>query len=332
MTGSDVTKDGAAQPARRWRGKQRAEAPMVPKATFTSYYGMPILNQPTWEPRDIAGYLFLGGLAGAGSVIAAGAHVTGRPVLARTLKCGATGAAMLSLAALVHDLGRPARFLNMMRTLKPTSPMSVGSWLLAGYAPAAAAAAASDLTGIAAGAGAAATAAAALAGPAVATYTAALIANTAVPAWHDGYREMPFVFASSAVSSAAGLGLIGAPLEENEPVLRLGVAAGMAELLTEKVMEKRMGMPGEAYEEGKAKRYGRIAQALTAAGVLTAAVAGRRSRVAAAAAGAALLSGAALTRLAVFHAGLNSAKDPQYTVVPQRRRLDARGSTGTSAA
>ncbi len=52
---------------------------MVPEAAFTSYYGKPILNRPTWEPVDIAGYLFLGGLAGAGSAIAAGAHLTGRP-------------------------------------------------------------------------------------------------------------------------------------------------------------------------------------------------------------------------------------------------------------
>jgi Polysulphide reductase, NrfD len=332
-TGVNTGPGGTAQPARRWRRKNRAEAPMVPDATFTSYYGMPIINQPTWEAPDIAGYLFLGGLAGAGSVIAAGAQLTGRPVLARTMKCGGAAAAGLSLIALVHDLGRPARFLNMLRTIKPTSPMSIGSWLLgAWYAPAAVAAVVSDLTGILPAAGAAATAAAAVAGPGVATYTAALIADTAVPAWHDGHRYLPFVFAASAVSAAAGLGLCGAPLAENEPVLRLGVLAGAAELATEKVMEKRMGLPGQAYEEGRAKRYGRIAQAVTAAGVLTAAVAGRRSRVAAAAAGAALLAGSAMTRFTIFEAGLNSAKDPRYTVIPQRQRLEARRGPGGNHA
>lgn len=85
-----------------------------------------------------------------------------------------------------------------------------------------------------------------------------------------------------------------------------------------------MGLPGEAYEEGRAKRYGRLAQAVTAAGVLTAGLAGRRSRIAAAAAGTALLAGSALTRFAIFQAGLNSADDPKYTVVPQRERLDRR--------
>ena len=344
MSGSDVTRDGlegtrpgreaatgvnpghggSSQPARRWRRKNRAEAFMVPKATFTSYYGKPVINQPTWSSPDIPGYLFLGGLAGAGSVIAAGAQLTGRPALARTMKSGCTVAAGLSLAALVHDLGRRGRFLNMMRTLKVTSPMSVGSWLLAGYAPAAAAAALSDLTGIAPAAGTAATATAAVLGPGVATYTAALIANTAVPAWHDGYRYLPFVFAASATSAAAGLGLTGAPLRENVPALRLGVLAGAAEIATEKVMEKRMGLPGEAYREGRARRYSQIAQATTTAGVVTAALLGRRSRAAAAAAGTALVAGSAMARFAIFQAGLNSAQDPKYTVVPQRQRLEAR--------
>ncbi|MDQ1369415.1 MAG: hypothetical protein QOF20_1768, partial [Acidimicrobiaceae bacterium] len=111
---------------------------MVPKAEFTSYYGLPILNAPVWHSPDIPGYLFLGGLAGASSVLAAGAHVTGRRDLAMRSKVVATGAIGLSAAALVHDLGRPSRFYNMLRVLKPSSPMSVGSWLLAVYGPAAA--------------------------------------------------------------------------------------------------------------------------------------------------------------------------------------------------
>jgi formate-dependent nitrite reductase membrane component NrfD len=297
---------------------------MVPDAAFTSYYGKPVLNQPTWEARDIAGYLFLGGLAGAGSAIAAGAHLTARPGLARALKCGAAAAGGLSLAALVHDLGRPLRFLNMLRTVKPTSPMSIGSWLLAGYVPAAVAAAASDLTGRAPRAGATATAAAAVGGPAVAPNTAALIADTAVPAWHEGHQYLPFLFAASAVTAAAGLGLAAAPRPENEPVRRLGVAAGAAELIIETVMKKRMGLPAEAYEEGQAKKLGQAARGLAVSGVLTAALAGHRSRPAAAAAGAALLAASALTRFSIFQAGLTSAADPKYTVVPQRQRLDAR--------
>ncbi|MGH8863003.1 MAG: NrfD/PsrC family molybdoenzyme membrane anchor subunit, partial [Jatrophihabitantaceae bacterium] len=53
------------------------------------------------------------------------------------------------------------------------------------------------------------------------------------------------------------------------------------------------------------------------------AVVGGRSRVASALAGTALLAGSACTRFAIFEAGQASARDPQYTVVPQRRRLDS---------
>ena len=114
---------------------RRGEQPMVPPAEFASYYGRPVLNAPVWSPPDIAGYLFLGGLAGGSSLLAAGAQLTGRPALARAAKAAAAGAACLSLAGLVHDLGRPARFLNMLRVFKVTSPMSVGSWILSALRP-----------------------------------------------------------------------------------------------------------------------------------------------------------------------------------------------------
>jgi len=115
--------------------RRRGERLMVPKADFSSYYGRPILKEPTWEAIDIAGYLFLGGLAGASSVVAAGAAVTGRPGLERAAKVAAFGGISVSLAALVHDLGCPERFLNMLRVFKPTSPMSMGTWILTGYGP-----------------------------------------------------------------------------------------------------------------------------------------------------------------------------------------------------
>ena len=106
----------------------------------------------------------------------------------------------------------------MLRVFKPTSPMSVGSWLLAGYGPVAGAAAVSEVTGILPKAGTAATSARA-ARPAMATYTAALICDTAVPAWHAGHREMPYVFAGSAASAAGGLGLLATrPATRNPPV------------------------------------------------------------------------------------------------------------------
>jgi formate-dependent nitrite reductase membrane component NrfD len=299
---------------------------MVEDATFRSYYGRPVINKPVWEARDIAGYLFLGGLAGASSVLGAGAQVTGRWSLARAMKVSSTLAIALSGAALVHDLGRPARFINMLRVFKPTSPMSVGSWLLAGFAPVSATASFSAVTGRAKMAGDAGTLVAAILGPGVATYTAALVSDTAVPAWHDAYREMPFLFAASAVSSAAGVGLMAAPLNETGPVRRLGVAAGAADLVVMTAMKRRLGVIGEAYESTRARRYDKAARIAMAVGV-AAALLGRRSRLGSGIAGAGLVAGSALTRFAIFEAGVASAENPRFTVEPQRRRMEERART-----
>jgi formate-dependent nitrite reductase membrane component NrfD len=290
--------------------------------TRSSYYGTPIINPPVWAERDIAGYLFAGGLAGASSLLAAGADLTGRPRLARRAKLCATAAIGASLAALINDLGRPARFLNMLRVFKPTSPMSVGVWILSAYAPLNMAAAASDLTGIAPRTGRAAGAGAGLLGPAVASYTAALIADTAVPAWHEGHRELPFVFVGSAAGSGAGFGLLAAPLVENAPARRLAVLGAVGELVTEQLLERRLGMVAETMHAGTAGRRLRAAKALTFAGAVGAGTMARRSRPAAALSGAALLAGSALTRFGIFAAGMASARDPKYTVEPQRLRLE----------
>jgi DMSO reductase anchor subunit len=314
---------GSAVGSRRKRG--RGERPVVPEAEFTSYYGRPVLHEPTWEARDIAGYLFLGGLAGASSVLGAGAHLTGRPALARPAKVGAFGAVGLSLAALVHDLGRPERFLNMLRVCKPTSPMSMGSWLLAGYAPLAGIAAATDASGRLPRVGAAATAGAAVLGPAVASYTAVLICDTAVPSWHEGYRQMPFVFTGSATTAAAGLGMLAAPAAQAAPARRAAVLGAAVELTATRLMKRRMGLAAEPFERGRAGRLMRAAETLTTAGAVVGALAAHRSRAAAAAAGAALLAGSAALRFGVFHAGLASVRDPKYTVAPQRARLHPDG-------
>lgn len=307
---------------RRGRGGERS---MVPKAEFTSYYGRPVLKRPVWNARDIGGYLFLGGLAGASSVLAAGADLTGRPTLARGAKAGAAGALGLAFVALVHDLGRPARFLNMLRVAKPSSPMSVGSWLLAGYGPLAAGAAATSLTGSFPRLGRLATLGAAALGPAVAGYTAALISDTAVPAWHEGYREMPFVFAGSAATAAGGLGLITASTAESGPARGFAAAGAAAELAAVHLMKRRLGMVAEPYETGRSGGLLRAAEIISAAGIGCAFV-GHRSRALSALAGAALLAGSAASRFGIFEAGLASAADPKYTVQPQRDRLGARSS------
>jgi Polysulphide reductase, NrfD len=315
----------------RWRKRRDGEQPVVPRAEFTSYYGQPVINAPVWRSPDIPGYLFLGGLAGASALLGAGAQLTGRPSLARTAKAGAFGAGCLSMAALLHDLGRPARFLNMLRVFKVSSPMNVGSWLLGAYVPATGVAAASAVAGKAPRLGVAATVGAALLGPVVAAYTGVLISDTAVPAWHDGYPEMPFVFAGSAATAAAGLGLLAAPPDQNAPARNLGLFGACLELAASHRMTSRIGVVAEPYHSGRSGMYMKAGEALTVLGT-AGALAARRSRVISALSGAALLAASAATRWGVFHAGLASANDPKYTIIPQRERLRRRSPATAAGA
>jgi hypothetical protein len=290
-----------------------------------SYYGMSVLNPPVWEELEVAGYLFLGGLAGASSILAATADLSGRPRLARRAQLCASAAISVSFVALIKDLGRPQRFINMLRVFKPTSPMSVGTWILSIYAPLNYAASASSLAGRFPTPGRAGRIGAGLTGSLVATYTAALISDTAVPAWHDGHREMPFLFAGSAAMAAGGFGLVAAPRAENSPAWRMALIGGLTELVCVQLLERRLGpVVGETMEDGEAgQRIGR-ATALAAGGVLVAGLWGRHNRVAAAASGAALVAASAFTRFGIFAAGMQSARDPRFTVAPQRERLQQR--------
>jgi hypothetical protein len=340
MSTSDVTRKGlrGVQPdrdaltgiaaGRAGKRSRRDGEPTVPEAEFTSYYGKPVLNPPTWQSPDIPGYLFLGGLAGAGSLLAAGAQASGRDSLARRMKVGVLTAGLLSLLGLVHDLGRPGRFLHMLRVFKVTSPMSVGSWLLAGFIPLAGVSAASAVTGRLSRIGGAATAGAAALGPAVAAYTAALITDTAVPAWHDGYREMPFVFVGSGAGAAGGLGMVCAPAEQQGPPRALGALGAALELIAFERMERRMGMVAEPYSTGRAGAYIRAGKVLSVAGAIGA-LAGRPALTRAA--GVALVAASAATRWGIYHAGMRSAEDPRYTVVPQRARLGGGPGSDPSA-
>lgn len=320
---------------RRGRGGGRhrgaGEQSMVPDATFTSYYGRPVVKPAPWE-FDIPAYLFAGGLAAGSSLLAAGADVSGRPALRRAGRLTALGALCVSMVALVHDLGRPSRFLNMMRTFKPTSPMSVGTWILSTYAPFAGAAAAAEIIDLLPGAprgplrlvaaaGRPAGLVAGLTAPPVAAYTAVLLSDTATPSWHSAYRELPFVFVGSAAAAAGGMGMLGAPVDQAGPARRLAVTGAVAELVMEQRMERSMGITAEPLHHGKAGRLMKAAKVLTAAGAAGSLLSGR-SRALAVLSGAALMAGSACTRFGVFEAGQASARDPKYTVVPQRERLE----------
>ena len=296
--------------------KERA---VVPDAEFTSYYGLPVLNEPVWRSPDIPGYFFLGGLAGASSMLAATARATGRSGVADRASVTAVVAISLSAAALIHDLGRPSRFLNMLRVFKPTSPMSVGSWLLAAYGPCAGVAAGTAWLNRWPKAGRVATVTSAVFGGAVATYTAALLSDTAVPAWHDAHRELPFVFAGSSATAAGGVALITATLDDAPLVRTMALLGAAVEATAALTMERRLGLVAQPYREGRAGRYVRAGEVLTAGG-LALAFAGRRRRVMTGAAGAALAVASACTRFGIFEGGRQSAADPRFTIEPQRAR------------
>lgn len=295
---------------------------MVPEAEFSSYYGRPILKEPTWK-ADIPFYLFAGGLAGASALLAEGAAAHGFSRLERVARVTAAAGASTGTVALVHDLGRPERFLNMLRVLRPTSPMSVGSYILAPFSAAAAAAAASELTGYLPRFGRLAGVGAAVLGPPLATYTAALIADTAVPAWHEAHRELPFVFAGSSALAAGGVGLVFAPTRENRPARRMLLAGAVLDLAAAETMERRLGLIGETYQQGRPGEMMRAAKVAAGASATLSLVAGR-SRLAGVAAGLTATAASALTRFAIFEAGKASTRDPKYTVIPQRERRERR--------
>ena len=325
-------RQGGRRGGKRRRDGGGGDESMVPEAHFTSYYGQQIVKPSPWE-ADIPVYLFFGGLAAGSSLLAAGADLTDRPALRRVGRLGALTALSVSFGALVHDLGRPSRFANMLRTAKLTSPMSVGTWILSTYGPFAGVAAAAEVLDmlpvgrlrgpfrLLSHLGGPAGVIAAVTAPPVAAYTAVLLSDTATPSWHSAYRELPFVFVGSAAAASGGLGMLAAPRDQAGPARRMAMGGALLELLAERQMESTMGITAEPLHQGKAGRLMRASKALTAAGALGTLVAGR-SRTAAVLSGAALMAGSVCTRFGVFEAGQQSARDPKYTVVPQRERLD----------
>ncbi|GAB3001205.1 NrfD/PsrC family molybdoenzyme membrane anchor subunit [Mycobacterium bourgelatii] len=310
---------------------KRGEQLAVPPAEFRSYYGRAVLKPPVWDWR-VAAYLFAGGLSGGSALLAAGADLTDRPALRRTTRVGSLVSIAAGMVLLLADLGRPERFHHLLRVAKPSSPMSVGTWILMAYGPGAGLAAVAEVMpptvratrvgqALAWSARPSGLAAAALA-PAVASYSAVLLSHTAVPAWHEAHPHLPFVFTGSAAASAGGLGMALTPVGQAGPARRLAVAGAVLEAGASRLLERRLGLVAEAYTTGRAHRLRAWAEYLTIGGVLGT-VAFGRNRGAAAACGVALLTGSALQRFGVFEAGVESTRDPKYVVIPQRQRLDA---------
>lgn len=175
-----------------------------------SYYDLPLLKPPVWT-WEVPTYFFVGGAAGAAAVLAAAAQLTsGDEELVRDARQIAAAGALLSAPLLIADLGRPERFLNMLRVFKPQSPMSVGAWTVAAFGGAASSAALADVvrrnTNLPAKlAGDVAGVISAAAGLVMATYTGVLLGATAIPVWKEHVRFLPVHFGASALGSAVSL-------------------------------------------------------------------------------------------------------------------------------
>lgn len=340
-----------ASPRRRRDGRKRRrgwagggdggrEMPMVPEAEFTSYYGKPVIKPPPWG-HEVMAYLFLGGVAGGSGLLAAGAQLTGRATLRRNTRLSALTAVGLGAVALVLDLGRPERFLNMLRTIKPTSPMSLGSWILSAFSAGIGVASAAEIDRLTrqklplgplrkllyALEGPGGLEAAVFATP-LAAYTAVLLSDTANPTWNAAREELPFVFVSSASLASSGLAMVTTPVAEAGPARTLAVLGVVGDLVATKLMHDRMDpIAAEPLHHGTPGKVLKLSERLAVVGGIGTLLGGRKRPIAIAS-GLCLLAASALTRFGVFEAGIESAKDPRYTIEPQKRRLAARRAAG----
>jgi formate-dependent nitrite reductase membrane component NrfD len=294
-----------------------------------SYYGRPIIKEPVWQP-EIPVYFFTGGLGGASSVLSLVARVSGNELLARRSIYVGAAADAVSPLLLISDLGRPERFLNMLRVFKVTSPMSVGSWILAVSSAGSSGAAFLNAIGRLRRVGDVARTVSAVSGAPLAVYTATLISDTAIPVWHEARHELPFLFGSSAAASAGAAAVIAVPTREAAPARRLAIGGALVENTVMLAMKRRLGPLGEPYQLDQAGRSAKVARACSLGGATLLALAGPRSRVASAAGGALVLAGELALRWSVFKAGFQSARDPKYTVLSQRERAATRGAGARS--
>jgi hypothetical protein len=297
--------------------------------SVASYYGRPVLKEPVWT-WEIPVYFFTGGLSGGSSTLSFAAKLLGHARLSRTALYVGAAADAVSPGLLVADLGRPERFHHMLRVFKVTSPMNIGAWILLANGGASTAAAALELAGLLAPLKLLAELVSGVTGPPLATYTGVLLADTAIPVWHEARHELPWLFGASAAASAgAAACLFLAPVEAG-PARRLAVGSVTAELALLEEMERRLGEVGEVYRRGTAGRLAWAAKGLAGAGAALLALRGRRSRGAAALGGALVCAGELCLRFAVVEAGHQSARDPKYTVGPQRERANRFGTKATT--
>jgi len=301
-------------------GVRPAGAPLPRASSETGYYGIPLLKEPAWT-YEVPLYFFVGGAAGAAAAMGAIAAYTGADrKLVRDARWIAAAGAVLSPALLVADLGRPERFLAMMRVFKPRSPMSVGVWTLLGFSGAAAATAFAGFLRerygpslplqVIENAGQAASLAFGLP---FSNYTGVLIGATAIPVWNENVGNLPIHFAASGVGAAVGLlELMGH--QKSRALQMLGLGAAIIECWEGWRIESR------ALTGLDPLKHGPSGQMVRAGGVLSGPVptllralslvtGSQKSQTLRRLAGVSALAGSLITRIGWIQAGHASARD-----------------------
>jgi formate-dependent nitrite reductase membrane component NrfD len=324
-------------PVEVWGSVPSQDAGMGPTAPEPTYYGRPLLKQPVWI-WAVPAYFFTGGIAGAAAVLGAVAQASGgvelEGLITRCRWIAATGTAV-GTGLLIHDLGRPERFLNMLRVFRPTSPLNVGSWVLAAAGPLTVGSAVlSGADGAAGTIGDAAGYAAGVVGLPLAGYTAVLVSTTAVPVWNETRRSLPTLFVASAVTGAASLlQLLDLNSRGHSIARRFAVTGAVADLAAGMSVERaaaRVEGMGTSLHEGLAGSLFRAAKTLTA-GSLAINVLPGRARWKRSLAGILGMLGSIATKFAVFYAGQASARDPRASFRQQRSGHGAAEVTGRGA-
>ena len=272
----------------------------------TSYYGLPLVKPPVWT-WEVPLYFFVGGAAGASSVLAFSAQLAGAsPSLVRDARWVAAIGAAVSGPLLILDLGRPERFLNMLRVFKPQSPMSMGAWTLSVFGTATTAAVISEKVRLPR-IGDTAAFVAALSGLAMATYTGVLIGATVIPVWAKHARSLPIHFGASALASATAL--LNLRGHDDAALNTLGLAAAAFETYMGIEIESRDDIESEPLRRGPTSTTIRIGGFFSGPLPLVLRLLGIRSKRARRVAAASALLGSLITRVAWIEAGKASARD-----------------------
>lgn len=315
---SDVGEASGMKSDRAGEVRQTESKRPSAESTGEDYYGRPVLKAPVWA-WYIPAYFWVGGCAGAAATLGAATTLAGgaQSSLARACRTIAFGGTTVGAALLVADLGRPSRFVYMLRVFRPRSAMSVGSWILVGAGATTAAALLESPVQRAA------TIASGVFGPALASYTGVLLANTAVPTWQAARRTLPPLFAAGGLAGAAALLELFDLDDASLRTLRRFQAASRAlelaaALLMKREVEHRAPEAHVHLKQGRAGALFKVSTVLTGAALVGALLPGssRNRRIVTGLLGT---IGAIAMRYAVSDSGTASAKDPKASFAPQRR-------------